>query len=120
MKKGKIDVYEGIGCILGFFIFFFMLGIIFVELKSGEENEMFILKNVIVVIGFCFRILFGLMIDGEKVIILDEVLKMEIFFVFIIIVGGGVIGIEWVLMFIDFDVDVMVVEYSDWILLIED
>lgn len=45
---------------------------------------------------------------------MEELLKL------IIIVGGGVIGIEWVFMFYDFGVKVMVIEYVDCILLIED
>ncbi|MBU8752799.1 dihydrolipoyl dehydrogenase [Priestia megaterium] len=120
MKKGKIDVYEGIGRILGPSIFSPMPGTISVELKSGEENEMLIPKNVIVATGSRPRTLPGLTIDGEKVITSDEALKMETLPASIIIVGGGVIGIEWASMLTDFDVDVTVVEYSDRILPTED
>ncbi|NEW03253.1 dihydrolipoyl dehydrogenase [Bacillus megaterium] len=120
MKKGKIDVYEGSGRILGPSIFSPMPGTIAVELKSGEENEMLIPKNVIVATGSRPRTLPGLTIDGEKVITSDEALKMETLPASIIIVGGGVIGIEWASMLTDFDVDVTVVEYSDRILPTED
>ena len=44
MKQGKIDVFEGIGRILGPSIFSPMPGTISVELASGEENEMLIQK----------------------------------------------------------------------------
>ena len=44
MKQGKIDVFEGIGRILGPSIFSPMPGTISVELASGEENEMLIPK----------------------------------------------------------------------------
>jgi len=77
MKKGKIDVYEGIGRILGPSIFSPMPGTISVELKSGEENEMLIPKNVIIATGSRPRTLPDLTIDGEKVITSDEALKME-------------------------------------------
>lgn len=97
-----------------------MPGTISVELKSGEENEMLIPKNVIVATGSRPRTLPGLTIDGEKVITSDEALKMETLPASIIIVGGGVIGIEWASMLTDFDVDVTVVEYSDRILPTED
>lgn len=113
-------MFEGIGCIFGLFIFFLMLGIILVEFVSGEENEMLILKNVFIVIGFCLNLLLGLELDGEYVMFLDYVLKMEMFFSLIIIVGGGVIGIEWVFMFVDFGVEVIVLEYVKMILLLED
>lgn len=51
MKKGKIDVYYGIGRILGPSIFSPMPGTVSVEMDSGEENEMLIPKNVILASG---------------------------------------------------------------------
>ena len=51
MKKGKIDVYEGTGRILGPSIFSPMPGTISVEMNNGEENEMLIPKNVIIATG---------------------------------------------------------------------
>ena len=43
----------------------------------------------------------------------DEALKMETLPSSIIIVGGGVIGIEWASMLADFGVEVTVIEYAD-------
>lgn len=108
------------GIILGLFIFLLIVGIVLVEFEDGFENEMFIFKNLIIVIGFKLCILNGLSIDEENVLLFDGVLNLEILLKLIIIVGGGVIGMEWVLMMYDFGVEVIVLEYVDWILLIED
>ena len=67
MKKGKIDVFEGLGRILGPSIFSPMPGTISVEMNNGEENEMLIPKNVIVATGSRPSSLPGLDIDGEYV-----------------------------------------------------
>lgn len=62
----------------------------------------------------------GLEIDGDKVLTSDEALAMESLPSSIIIVGGGVIGIEWASMLSDFGVDVTVIEYADRIIPTED
>ncbi|NHM32172.1 dihydrolipoyl dehydrogenase [Neobacillus terrae] len=120
MKQGKIDVFEGTGRILGPSIFSPMPGTISVEMNSGEENEMLLPKNVIVATGSRPRSLPGLEIDGELVITSDEALSMESLPESIIIVGGGVIGIEWASMLSDFGVEVTVIEYADRIIPTED
>jgi dihydrolipoamide dehydrogenase len=120
MKKGKIDVYAGIGRILGPSIFSPMPGTISVEMNDGSENEMLVPKNVIIATGSRPRTLPGLDIDGELVMTSDEALQMETLPSSIIIVGGGVIGIEWASMLNDFGVEVTVLEYADRILPTED
>ncbi|MBO8154847.1 MAG: dihydrolipoyl dehydrogenase [Bacillaceae bacterium] len=120
MKKGKIDVYEGFGRILGPSIFSPMPGTISVEMNSGEENQMLVPKNVLVATGSKPRTLPGLDIDGEFVMTSDEALEMEQLPESILIVGGGVIGIEWASMLADFGVEVTVIEYMDRILPTED
>jgi dihydrolipoamide dehydrogenase len=120
MKQGKIDVYEGLGRILGPSIFSPMPGTISVEMNNGEENEMLIPKNVIVATGSRPRTLPGLEIDREFVLSSDEALELETLPTSIIIVGGGVIGIEWASMLSDFGVDVTVLEYADRIIPTED
>ena len=120
MKKGKIDVYDGFGRILGPSIFSPMPGTISVEMTNGEENKMLIPKNVIIATGSRPRTLPGLAIDGTTVITSDEALDMENLPQSIIIVGGGVIGIEWASMLSDFGVDVTVIEYADRIIPTED
>lgn len=120
MKQGKIDVYNGLGRILGPSIFSPMPGTISVEMNDGSENEMLIPKNVLVATGSRPKSLPGLTIDGEFVMSSDEALKMESLPKSIIIVGGGVIGIEWASMLADFGVDVTVIEYSPRVLPLED
>ncbi|MYL71854.1 dihydrolipoyl dehydrogenase [Halobacillus litoralis] len=120
MKKGKIDVFEGFGRILGPSIFSPTAGTISVEMNNGEENEMLIPKNVLVATGSRPKSLPGLEIDGEVVISSDEALHMEELPESIIIVGGGVIGIEWASMLADFGVQVTVLEYLPYILPTED
>jgi dihydrolipoamide dehydrogenase len=120
MKQGKIDVYEGLGRILGPSIFSPMPGTISVEMNNGEENQMLIPKNVVLATGSRPRTLPGLEIDGEFVLSSDEVLELEKLPNSIIIVGGGVIGIEWASMMADFGVEVTVLEYADRIIPTED
>ncbi|WP_394137356.1 dihydrolipoyl dehydrogenase [Cytobacillus oceanisediminis] len=120
MKQGKIDVFGGIGRILGPSIFSPMPGTISVEMNNGDENEMLIPKNVIVATGSRPRTLPGLDIDGQLVMTSDEALAMEEIPNSIIIVGGGVIGIEWASMLSDFGAEVTVIEYADRIIPTED
>ncbi|MCY8796163.1 dihydrolipoyl dehydrogenase [Bacillus inaquosorum] len=120
MKKGKIDVYNGYGRILGPSIFSPLPGTISVERGNGEENDMLIPKQVIIATGSRPRMLPGLEADGKHVLTSDEALQMEELPKSIIIVGGGVIGIEWASMLHDFGVKVTVIEYADRILPTED
>ena len=120
MKQGKIHVYEGIGRILGPSIFSPMSGTISVEMNNGEENEMLIPKNVIIATGSRPRTLPGLHIDNQHVLTSDQALEMDKLPKSMIIVGGGVIGIEWASMLSDFGVEVTVIEYAERILPTED
>ncbi|MED4813621.1 dihydrolipoyl dehydrogenase [Bacillus atrophaeus] len=120
MKKGKIDVYEGYGRILGPSIFSPMPGTISVERNNGEDNDMLIPKQVIIATGSRPRMLPGLEADGKYILTSDEALQLKELPESIIIVGGGVIGIEWASMLHDFGVKVTVIEYADRILPTED
>ncbi|MFD1449912.1 MULTISPECIES: dihydrolipoyl dehydrogenase [Oceanobacillus] len=120
MKKGKVDVYQGFGRILGPSIFSPMPGTISVEYENGNENDMLIPKNVLIATGSEPNTLPGLDFDGELVISSNEALEMEKLPESMLIVGGGVIGIEWASMLNDFGVDVTVLEYQKQILPTED
>ncbi|QSS98893.1 dihydrolipoyl dehydrogenase [Pontibacillus sp. ALD_SL1] len=120
MKKGKIDVYEGFGRILGPSIFSPSAGTISVEMNNGDENQMLIPKNVLIATGSSPRTLPGLEVDEDYVMTSDEALGMKELPESIVIVGGGVIGIEWASMLTDFGVQVTVLEYTDRILPTED
>lgn len=120
MKQGKIDVYDGIGRILGPSIFSPMPGTVSVEMNDGSENEMLVPKQVLIATGSRPRTLPGLHIDGNHVITSDEALELEELPKSVIIVGGGVIGMEWASMLSDFGVEVTVLEYADRIVPTED
>lgn len=120
MKKGKIDVFEGTGRMLGPSIFSPMPGTISVEMNNGEDNEILILKNLILATGSSPKSLPGLPFDEEMILSSDGALQMERLPKSITIVGGGVIGIEWASMLHDFGVEVTVLEYADCILPTED
>ncbi|WP_174734196.1 dihydrolipoyl dehydrogenase [Mesobacillus harenae] len=120
MKQGKIDVFEGTGRILGPSIFSPMAGTVSVEMNNGEENEMLIPKNVIIASGSRPRSLPGMEVDGHYILTSDEALALEALPKSMIIVGGGVIGIEWASMLSDFGTEVTVIEYADRIIPTED
>ncbi|MGN7478408.1 dihydrolipoyl dehydrogenase [Solibacillus silvestris] len=120
MKKGQIDVYNGFGRILGPSIFSPMPGTISVEMNDGTENEMLVPKNVILATGSRPRHLEGLKVDGEKIFTSDEFLTIEKLPKSVIIIGGGVIGVEWASMLVDFDVEVTILELGDRLLPTED
>lgn len=120
MKKGKIDVFYGMGRILGPSIFSPMPGTISVEFADGQDNEMLVPTNVIIATGSSPRTLEGLETDGDKILTSDDALQLSKLPASMLIVGGGVIGIEWASMLIDFGVDVTVLEYGPRILPTED
>lgn len=114
IKKGKIDVYSGTGRILGPSIFSPLPGAISVEYEDSPENDILQPKNVIIATGSRPKHLPGLPNDKE-IMTSDEALALDKLPQSIVIVGGGVIGIEWASMFIDFGVDVTVLETADQI-----
>ncbi len=119
IKKGKIDVYYGTGRILGPSIFSPMPGTISVEME-GLENEMLLPKNVIISTGSRPRNINDIHVDGQTIMFSDHALQLETLPKSIIIVGGGVIGIEWASMLADFGVEITVIEYGNRILPTED
>lgn len=120
MKKGEIDVYNGFGRILGPSIFSPMPGTISVEMADGSENEMLIPTNVLIATGSSPRTIEGIPIDGQTILTSDHALQLEQLPESILIVGGGVIGIEWASMLSDFGVAVTVLEAGNRILPTED
>lgn len=112
LKKGKIDVFDGLGSITN-------ANEVSISSENGD-TETLQTKNIVIATGSRPRTLPGLDIDGTHVMTSDEALQMEDLPKSIIIVGGGVIGIEWASMLADFGVDVTVLEYADRILPTED
>ncbi|KKX56881.1 MULTISPECIES: dihydrolipoyl dehydrogenase [Brevibacillus] len=119
MKKGNITVIEGFGRVMGPSIFSPQAGAVRIETPSGEQ-EMLVPRFLLLATGSRPRTLPGLTIDGKQVVTSDEALQWEQLPSSVVIVGGGVIGIEWASMLNDFGVEVTVVEYADRILPTED
>ena len=119
MKKNKIDVYIGSGRVTGPSIFSPKSGAVAGELADGE-SETLVPEQLIIATGSRPKSLPGLAIDGHYVMTSDEALQMEVLPGSIIIIGGGVIGVEWASMLSDFGVQVTIVEYADRLVPLED
>ncbi len=101
---------------LGASIFSPLSGTISVEYQDGKENTMLIPKNVIIATGAKPKSIPHLKADGTYILNSDDILQMEQLPKSIIIIGGGVIGIEWASMLQDLGVQVTVVEAKDILL----
>jgi len=119
MKQHKIEVLNGYGRIIGPSIFSPKSGAIAVELSDGEA-ETIVPKNVIIATGSRPRKLEGLTYDGTRIATSDEALDWTSRPSSILIVGGGVIGVEWASMLSDFGTKVTLVEAADRLLPTED
>ncbi|MCR8843047.1 dihydrolipoyl dehydrogenase [Paenibacillus sp. SC116] len=119
MNKHKIEVIHGNGRVMGPSIFSPQSGSVAVELENGE-SETVVPKYLIIATGSRPRVLHGLEADGQYVFTSDEALEWDTLPQRIAIVGGGVIGIEWASMMVDFGVEVTVIEAGDRILPFED
>ncbi|WP_182199487.1 dihydrolipoyl dehydrogenase [Paraliobacillus salinarum] len=120
MKKGKIDIYEGVGRMLGPSIFSPSAGTVSVEMNDGSDNEMLISKNVVIATGSKARTLKGLEIDRDLILTSDEALELQQLPNSMLIVGAGVIGVEWASMLADFGVNITLIETAKQILPTED
>ncbi|RAL26544.1 dihydrolipoyl dehydrogenase [Thermoflavimicrobium daqui] len=120
LKKNKIDIYYGTGRILGSSIFSPRPGTISVEKVDGSESDMLTPQYVLIATGSRPRTLPGLNIDGDFIMTSDHALDLRSLPNSILIIGGGVIGIEWASLLNDFGVDVTILEYADRILPFED
>jgi len=119
MRKNKIQVIKGKGRVTGPSIFSPRSGAVAVELEDGEM-ETVVSGHLIIATGSRPRILPGLKPDGKVILSSEEALTMEELPASMIIVGGGVIGVEWASMLADFGVQVTVVEAAEQLLPFED
>lgn len=115
MKYNNIDVFNGIGRILGPSIFSPQSGTISVEFEDGE-SELIPNKNVLICTGSTPVSLPFLPFDHEVVLSSDDILKLEQLPNKLAIIGGGVIGLEFASMMTDFNVEVTVIEAGERIL----
>lgn len=120
LEKNKVSVYDGIGRILGPSIFSPMAGTISIEHDDHSENTMITPKNIIIATGSTPATLPGVNVDGESILTSDHALHMEELPQSMVIIGGGVIGVEWASLLVDFKVTVTLIEYSDRLLPTED
>lgn len=119
MRKHKIQVIQGKGRIIGPSIFSPKSGAVAVELNDGEM-ETVVPANLIIATGSRPRSLPGLAPDGLHVLSSDEALVLEDLPASMLIIGGGVIGVEWASMLNDFGVQVTLVEAAEQLLPVED
>ena len=106
MKKNKIDVYEGLGS--------------FKDAThitiSGKETVVIESKNTIIATGSKPSSLPFISIDKERIITSTEALKLKEIPQHLIIIGGGVIGLELGQVYKRLGAEVSVVEYMDRII----
>ncbi len=103
MKKNNIDVYQGLGS--------------FKDAThitiSGEESTEIEAKNTIIATGSKPSSLPFINIDKERIITSTEALKLKEIPKHLIVIGGGVIGLELGQVYKRLGADVSVVEYAD-------
>jgi len=119
MKKNKIQVVHANGRVIGPSIFSPQSGAVAVEFEDGEMDTV-VPTNLIIATGSRPRVLSGLEPDGKFIMSSDEALRMDELPASLIIVGGGVIGLEWASMLNDFGVEITVVEAAAHVLPAED
>lgn len=119
MRKHKIQVIQGKGRIIGPSIFSPKSGAVAVELNDGEM-ETVVPTNLIIATGSRPRTLPGLTPDSIHVLSSDEALVLEELPGSMLIIGGGVIGVEWASMLNDFGVQITLIEAAEQLLPAED
>ncbi|UVI33612.1 dihydrolipoyl dehydrogenase [Paenibacillus spongiae] len=119
MRKNGITIINGSGRVIGPSIFSPRSGSVAVELADGEM-ETVVPTNLLIATGSRPRMLPGLEADGTTIMTSDDALLMERLPSSVLIVGGGVIGVEWASMLADFGVEVTIVETAKRLLPGED
>ncbi|WP_130859845.1 dihydrolipoyl dehydrogenase [Gracilibacillus phocaeensis] len=116
ISSHKIDLYNGYGRILGPSIFSPMAGSISVEYEDDRENDILVPKNVLLATGSSPSSLSLVEVDHHLIVTSDDLVHLEQLPESIVIVGGGVIGIEWASFLHDVGVEVSVIEAQEQIL----
>src|SRR5690606_14734019 len=102
MKKNKIDVYDGTGKLTG-------PNTIAVKLNDGKDTTLEA-KNIIIATGARPRPFPGVEFDDEKVISYIPAILAENPPKSVVIIGGGAIGVEFAYMWVNYGVDVTILE----------
>lgn len=115
IARNKIDVFHGSGRVAGASIFSPQTGSVAVETPDGEVLTL-VNERLILATGSRPRHIPGLEPDGRFILTSDEALGLERLPASLLIVGGGVIGVEWASMMTDFGVRVTLVEAAERLL----
>ena len=108
MDKNKITVYEGLGS---------FVNANQIEIKKGKgKGEVIEAKNIIIATGSKPSTLPFITLDKERVITSTEALKLTEIPKHLIIIGGGVIGLELGQVYKRLGSDVSVIEFMDRII----
>ena len=103
MKKNKVDVYVGMGS--------------FVDANTiqidGEKKETISAKNIVIATGSKPTSFPGMEIDKKRVISSTEALTLTEIPKHLVVIGGGVIGLELGSVYHRLGAEVSVVEYAD-------
>jgi dihydrolipoamide dehydrogenase len=108
MKKNNIDVYHGLGS-------FKDASVILIKGSDGSAQEIES-KNTIIATGSKPANLPFIQIDKERIITSTEALKLKEVPKHLVVIGGGVIGLELGQVYKRLGADVTVVEYMDRII----
>ncbi|HFE66956.1 MAG TPA: dihydrolipoyl dehydrogenase, partial [Chloroflexi bacterium] len=112
MKKNKIDVFEGTGQLTG-------PNSLQIALNDGGTAEI-TASNVIIATGARPRPFPGVDFDGERIISYKHAILSDTLPEKLIIIGGGVIGVEFAYVWANYGVDVTIVEMLPHLLPMED
>lgn len=107
MKKNKIDVHHGVGSFIGPN-----------HIKVNGDGGDIVLegKSFIIATGSKPSTIPGVVIDKKRIITSTEVLSLPALPRSMVIIGGGVIGVEIASVYARLGVEVTMIEYSDAIL----
>ncbi len=108
MKKNKIDVYHGYGS-------FENDNTIHIALNSGGEQRIEG-KHIIIATGSVPASLPGVVLDGKRIITSTEALELQAVPETMVVIGGGVIGLEMGSVYARLGTKIRVVEYADTII----
>ena len=110
LKKNKIDTFHGTGTITG-------TGKVLVTAAAGGETKTIETRNIVIATGSDIARLPGIEIDEKQVVSSTGALELGVVPKRMIIVGGGVIGLELGSVWRRLGTEVVVIEYLDRILL---
>ena len=107
MKKNKIEVFEGTASFIDANT---------IDINNGKESKKVTAKNIIIATGSKPTKLPFIDFDGDRIISSTEALKLKEIPKHLIVVGGGVIGLELGQVYKRLGSDVTVIEFQDRII----